>query len=309
MTYAPRTLLFVALLASRAEAGSLDGRTAPSWQKIDQDQARFQGAKLAPVNRNVSRAGKTKRTFTAQIKGSKQQVFVRLPRQGVGAAMRRHNVMRVLADQVGLTDMIPAAGAVTLAEDMGEGGTITIGDKVRDVSKGTEIMVVDDVGPDYTPYKDFMEAGDTKQARHFQDDVRIRIALLHLLTRQLDANSTNVLLRKKDGSIKLIDFDVSMGIKHTGKEIRGSVFFVGRPLGYTGAQNRYEDLPKDAQRLVRRLADASIADLTKAYRIDAAEAKTLHDMANAVKSVGLTRAIQGFKREYPNLFAPKEKTP
>jgi hypothetical protein len=294
--------------SARVEATPIDARTAGAWQRIDQDQARFHGAQLTPANRNVTRTGKTKRTFSALIKGTKEQVFVRLPRQGIPVAMRRHNAMRVLADQLERADLIPAAGALTLGEDIGN-GKIAIGDAVRTVSKGTQVMVVDDVGAEYVPYKDFMEAGDTTAAAHFDETTRVQVALLHLLTRQLDANSTNVLVRRKDGNIKLIDFDVSLGIKHTGKEIRGSVFFPGRPLGYTGAQNRYEDLPKKAQRLVRRLAEAPLPELARALRLEPDEAKTLQAMAVSVKTVGLTRAIQAFKREYPTLFAPKEGTP
>jgi hypothetical protein len=298
--------LVVFLAGSASVASPLTARTQAAWSRVDSDQARFQGAGFKPTSRNVTQMGRTKRTFTAEIVGRGTKVFVRLPRVGVPQAVRRHNVMRVMADELGRPDLVPPAALVTLSSDIGN-GEITIGDKVRKVARGTPIMVVEDVGTDFAPYKDFMDAGDATAASHFSEDTRVVTALLHLLTRQLDGNSTNVLLRQRDGSTRLIDHDVSLGIKHTGQEIRGSVFFPRRPLGYAGAQARFEDLPSRAQTLVRGIAEASSSEVASAYRLRADEAQSLQRMAKRVRQVGLSAAIKEFQQEFPNLKTTRKE--
>jgi hypothetical protein len=160
----------------------------------------------------------------------------------------------------------PAATAVTLAESIGD-GTLNIRGEVRPVKKGDPIMIVPDLGEEWMTYEELHDGG-RQAASAFPEGLRLAIAVLHLLSWQLDGNPNNVMLRAGAGrsvtpkDIRIIDHDVALGIKHTGPRINGSSFYPDNPrapeLAFaTKRQRTVEDLPAKARELVTSLAKAS----------------------------------------------------
>lgn len=261
------TLIGIAGLA-HAGSGSLSQQTAGMRQKIAAEQRQLGSARLKPRSREVSHPGITKRVFPARVEETGEKVFARIPRYGVPGAMRRHNFARIVADQLGWGYLVPSATAITLAESVGD-GSIDIRGLKRDVRKGDPIMLVPDLGEDWTTYQDIQDGGrGGAVAAAFPEELRVTGAVLHLLSWQLDGNPANVMLRTGSGrgvtpkDIRIIDHDVALGIKHTGPRINGSSFYPDNPrapeLAFaTKRQRTVEDLPAKARELVTSLAKAS----------------------------------------------------
>src|SRR5437762_2055491 len=116
-------LLAIATLAPRAAdaGGPLRQATARARQRIAGEQAAYGKATLVPETRSMRGMGKTRRVFRAQIAETGQSVFARLPRYGVEGAMRRHNFMRIIADQIGKPGLVPLAATIELADNIGDG--------------------------------------------------------------------------------------------------------------------------------------------------------------------------------------------
>jgi hypothetical protein len=284
-----------------AQASPLKARTADAAKKIQRDQDRYRDARFKPVDRELVHPGKTKRVFPARVKGGdKQSVFVRIPRYGAANAMRRHNFVRTLAEQLGRPDLVPPAALVTLGEDIGD-GKIKIGKLTRSVQRGDTVMVVEDAGEGFVNYKQVEGQG----ASAVPEDLRVDGALMHLLSWQLDGNLSNLLVRLTPGraatpaDVRLLDHDVTLGVKHTGPRVNGSLFFPGESLAFAGAQARFADLPARGRELVDSLAGASEAEIAAAYGIDEVEASYVRTAAVDVRSVGLARAIKRFEAKFP----------
>jgi len=290
--------------------GSLSQDTAEVRRRLDVDQGRGQSVRLTPRSRQVAHPGITKRVFPARVEETGQKVFARIPRYGVQGAMRRHNFARVVAEQLGWGYLVPPAEQVTLAENVGD-GTIDIRGLVRNVRKGDPIMLVEDLGQDWMTHKEFEEAGRASTvASAFPEELRLNGAVLHLLSWQLDGNLANVMVRAGSGraltpkDVRILDHDVSLGIKHTGPRINGSAFFPGNPVSksivYTSKQTKFEHLPPQAQKLVGSLARASIQEIGDAYGLERDEAALVSKAAKDIHDLGLTKAIEKFWAESPS---------
>jgi hypothetical protein len=299
------------LWSAPAVAGGLAQKVAAPRKAITEHQSRFTRVKLSTRKRAMRHPGKTRRVFPARIEGSNQKVFARLPRFGVPGAMRRHNFARMIAHQMGRPELVPLAASATLDEAIGD-GALDINGLSRDVSAGTEVMLVEDLGDDFITWKEITEDGRGGEfAGAFPEDLRLTGAVLHLLSWQMDGNPANVMIRDRsvggplESDVRILDHDVSLGIKHTGPTINGSIFFKGTPvfrgrdLGYASAQARVEDLPEAVQGLVVSLADATSEEIAAAYGLEETEAKMVRTTARDIKKNGLDAAVQRFWAESP----------
>lgn len=315
LTSIRRTLIAActaALLAwsAPALAGGLAQRVAAPRQRITEHQSRFTAVKLTPRKRNLRHPGKTKRVFPAQVDATGQKVFARLPRFGVPGAMRRHNFARTIVHQLGWPELVPLAASAKLEESIGD-GSLDIGGLTREVGRGTEVMLVEDLGADYVTWKEMSEDGRGGEfAAAFPEELRLTGAVLHLLSWQMDGNPANVMVRDRGvggprvSDVRILDHDVSLGIKHTGDKINGSVFFKGKDIPYASSQARVQDLPEAAQALVGSLADASAEEIGEAYGLEPGEAKLVRTTARDIQKNGLDAAVQRFWSQSPKFHDP-----
>jgi hypothetical protein len=298
------------LSIAQAGSGSLSQQTSGVRQKLAAEQRQLgNSVRLKPRSRELSHPGITRRVFAARVEETGDKVFARIPRYGVPGAMRRHNFARIVAEQLGWGHLIPSAGAVTLAESMGD-GSIDIRGLKRDVRKGDPIMLVPDLGEDWTTYQDLSDNGRAGGvAGAFPEELRVTGAVLHLLSWQLDGNPANVMVRAGAGrsvtpkDVRIIDHDVALGVKHTGPRINGSAFYPNNPrspeLAFTSRQSKVEDLPPRARELVTSLARASVREISDAYGLEHEEAELVSKAAKDIHDNGLTKAVQRFWAESP----------
>ncbi len=123
------------------------------------------------------------------------------------------------------------------------------------------------------------------------EQVRLAGALIDVLTRQTDRNSSNVMIDAK-GRVRLIDHDKSLGHQELFFVPRYSMFFHGRPLAYTSVQGSIADLPPRMRALVEYLASRSCEQLMREYHLTEPEASRLGENARRVFMRGLTQAIR-----------------
>jgi hypothetical protein len=301
----PSILLAAALaLASVAPVPALAGRLGNASairQKVTAGQ-KLGARNLVPRgDRHVTDKGKTNRVFPAVVVESDEKVFARLPRQGVANAMRRHDFARTLAHQLGWSKLVPPASELELASDVG-GGTLRVNGKVdRQLTRGTPVMVVKDLGSKYLTFRELDEGGRGPSiAGAFPEELRLAGAVMHLLTWQLDGNPSNVMIKVGDGrvpgpeDVRVLDHDVTLGTKHTGPRINGSIFFRGKGLAYASRQASVNELPAAAKALVLELADASATDIADAYGLEQAEAALVNRTAQDIRASGLSSAVDHF---------------
>jgi hypothetical protein len=301
------TLALATLGAAPATAGrGLSSASAAHQRSARQQSERYGVATLTPTQRKVRHRGKTNRVFPAVVAATGEAVFARLPRQGVSGAMRRHAFARTLVDQLGWPELVPPAGELTLASDIG-GGEIDLGGYKRKVGQGDKVMLVPDLGTDFVTLKELEEDGRAATVQSaFPEELRLTGAVLHLLTWQLDGNTANVMIRQPAGrapgpdDVRVLDHDVTLGIKHTGPKINGSVFFADKSLPYASRQASVRDLPRAARHVVEDLAGSTPADIASAYGLELDEAALVMKTAKDIEANGLTTAIDHFWAESPS---------
>jgi hypothetical protein len=183
-------------------------------------------------------------------------------------ASRLHNAFFILAHQIGAGDLVLPATTVSSGQ---LGGTA---------------MVTAHAGSAFQPGNRAPADWLTRVA----EEVRIKAALLDLLTAQQDRISKNLMVSAR-GEVRLIDHDFSLG--HVHEWNHPSLFFPGRKLGYDPAS--LHDLPGPLRQLTTAIATADTAELMRRYGLDRAEARLMRARAQDVQRLGLTGAISALR--------------
>jgi hypothetical protein len=154
------------------------------------------------------------------------------------------------------------------------------------VHEGRKAMVTRHAGPGFRPATRAKEWLD-----RVPEETRLAGALIDVLTRQTDRNSSNVMIDPR-GRVRLIDHDKILGHQERMFIPRQSMFFRGRPLAYRSKQDAFSDLPAPMRALVEHITARSRAELMGEYALADHEAERLATSAKWVEDYGLTKAIQ-----------------
>lgn len=225
--------------------------------------------------------------------GRKSQMLLRVPGRGTRWGTRANDTVARLAAQLGEPGWVPAgilADAGTFAGVAGVGGDP--GKKhAEDVGK---IMVTEFVDRGFKDGEDAPIAWLQKIPEH----KRLKAAVLDVLSRARDRKLANVMVNE-EGELRLIDHDVTFGMKEEKGPHFPSAFWKGQSLGYTSKQARFEDLPDDVRKVVQAIAEAhDVKSLAQTYPLGRdSSLEVLRTMAAAIMKDGLDAAVTGIVTE------------
>lgn len=241
-------------------------------------------AATVEVTRMKGKGAQAMKLSYADARGHKTRLLLRVPGRGTTWGARANDTVALLAAQLGEPQWVPAgfvaepgtfAGIAGLVHDVGR----------KEASDVGKIMVTEFV-------KGFRDGEDApvEWLSKTPETTRLKAAVLDVLTLARDRKLANVMVDDK-GEVRLIDHDVTFGMKEEKGPHFASTFWKGQALGYRSKQARFEDLPDDVRTLVQAIAEEDPSALQQTYALGKPErVELVQRLAKEIVQNGLDAA-------------------
>jgi hypothetical protein len=230
-------------------------------------------------------AGATRLSFDGSE--GRQRLVLRVPGRGTGWGARANDAFSMLAAQLGHPEWVPASVVAEPNAFAGVEGVPTDTGKKSQSDVG-KVMVVEYIKDGFKDGED----APVEWLKNVPEQSRLRAAVIDLLGLSRDRKLANVMVNEQ-GDMRLIDHDVTFGMKSEKAPHYASSFWKGEALAYQSDQRSFDDLPTDVRRLVQAIAEEQDLDaLKKVYPLSRSERlPKLQAMARSIMERGLDGAV------------------